>query len=123
MKNNILALGGAVVGGAVGYGAFFWLVSQGLYGLVLPGGLLGIGAGVVKNRSPWVAVLCGFLAIALGVYTEYRFSPFKKDPSLAYFLLHVFENPPVTLLMIALGGVIGFWVPFQRRERRNEPEA
>src|SRR5262249_34107066 len=59
MQKNLLALGGALVGGAVGYFAFFWIAQQGVYGLVLPGGLLGLGAGIVQNRSSWVAVACG----------------------------------------------------------------
>jgi hypothetical protein len=116
MKYNLLALGCAAAGGALGYFAFFWLVRQGLYGMVLPGGLLGLGAGMVKNRSVWVAVVCGLAAVALGVFAEFQFSPFEKDPSLSYFLAHVLDNPPVTLLMIGIGGAIGFWVPFRRRE-------
>jgi hypothetical protein len=116
MKHNLLALAGAIVGGALGYWAFFWVAAQGLYGMILPGGLMGLGAGVFKNHSVWVAVVCGVLATALGLFTEFRYAPFKADPSLGYFLTHVLENPPVTLVMIAVGGLIGFWVPFRRRE-------
>jgi hypothetical protein len=117
MYKNLLALGGALVGGAVGYSAFFWSAQQGFYALVLPGGLLGLGAGIVQNRSSWVAVACGLLAIALGLFTEYRFAPFAEDHSLGYFLAHVLDLRPLTLLMIGLGGLIGFWVPFRRRKR------
>jgi hypothetical protein len=117
MKNNLLALCGALVGGTLGYFAFFWIVAQGFYALALPGGLLGLGAGLVPNRSRSVAIVCGFLAIALGVYTEYHFRPFKADKSLSYFLSHLFDLQPLTLLMIAVGGLIGFWIPFRRQER------
>lgn len=115
MRNNFLALGGAVVGGVLGYFAFFLIAAQGLYGLVLPGGLLGLGAGVVKNRSVLVSIVCGISAVALGLFTEYSFSPFIRDDSLGYFLSHVTELRPITLGMIAVGGCIGFYVPFRRK--------
>ena len=60
---------------------------------------------------------CGLLATALGLFTEFRFEPFIKDESLSYFLAHVFDLRPVTLLMITAGGAIGFWVPFRQREQ------
>jgi len=121
MKHNVLALAGALVGGALGYFAFFWIAEQGFYALVLPGGLLGLGAGIVKNRSVWIAVACGVLAIALGLFTEYRFAPFSDDGSLGYFLTHVLDLRPLTLLMIGVGGLIGFWVPFRRRQLAGQP--
>ena len=120
MKYNLLALAAALAGGALGYFAFFWIARQGFYALVLPGGLLGLGAGVVLNRSIVVAVVCGVGATALGVFTEYQFRPFIKDDSFAYFLSHVFDLQPITLIMIALGGFVGFWIPFQRRESSGE---
>jgi hypothetical protein len=116
MKANILAVGGALVGGLLGYLLFFWVAAQGLYGLVLPGGLLGLGAGIVKNTSIVVAIACGLLALALGLFTEYRFRPFAEDASLSFFLAHVLDLQPVTLIMIGAGGFIGFWVPFRRLE-------
>ncbi len=114
MKQNALALLGAAVGGLVGYAAFFWLVRQGLYGLIVPGGLLGLGAGIFKCRSMAVAVSCGVLALGLGLVTEWRFEPFIADDSLGYFLSHVHQLRPMTLIMIGIGAFIGFWVPFRR---------
>ena len=75
MKQSCLVLLGAAIGGAVGYFAFFWIARQGFYGLILPGGLLGLGAGVFKGRSKIVAILCGVLALGLGLFTEWRFAP------------------------------------------------
>lgn len=123
MKFSILALCGALVGGFLGYLLFFWMAAHGFYGLVLPGGLLGLGAGIVKNRSIGVAVACGLLATALGLFTEYRFAPFVADASLAYFVAHVLDLSPVTLVMVALGGFLGFWVPFRRREQQQAKRA
>src|SRR5207237_6613579 len=119
MLPTLLVFGGALLGGALGYAAFFWVASQGFYGMILPGGLLGLGAGLARGRYVWPAVVCGLLALGLGLFTEWRFDPFRADKSLGYFLGHVHELKPVTLLMIGLGGLIGFWLPFRRAEKGN----
>jgi hypothetical protein len=116
MKQNILALCGALAGGVLGYYAFFWIARQGFFGLVLPGGLLGLGAAIAKSRSILVAVVCALAATALGLFTEWRFAPFIVDGGLGYFLAHVYELQPITLVMIVLGGAIGFWAPYRRIE-------
>ena len=116
MKQAALVLGGGVLGGVVGYFAFGWLISQGFYGLVLPGGLIGMGAGYGQCRSRWPSVVCGVSALWLGLFTEWRFFPFKADDSFGYFLRNVHELKPITLLMLAAGKAIGFWVPFRRVE-------
>ena len=110
---TFLVFAGALAGGFVGYFGFFWIWNQGFYAMILPGGLVGVGAGFAKNRSVWVAVVCGALAIALGLFTEWRFAPFIEGGSFKFFLLHIGDLNPVTLLMIAFGGFIGFWVPFR----------
>jgi hypothetical protein len=116
MKQTMLVLGGALLGGVLGYAAFSWLADHGYYGWILPGALLGFGAGLARNRSVWLAVVCGLLAVALGMFADWHVTPFVKDKSLGYYLLH-FHEAPVTLVMIAVGGVIGFWVPYSRIER------
>jgi hypothetical protein len=112
------ALVGAAVGGAVGYFVFFFLVKYGLYGLMIPGAMLGLGASLFRNRSIVVAAICGVAALALGIFTEWRFLPFKADTSLGYFVAHLHEQTPVTLVMMVLGGVAGFWCAFPRAENR-----
>jgi hypothetical protein len=116
MKDAALVLGGAVLGGLIGHVAFGWLLNQGFYGLVLPGGLLGLGAGLATGRSRWPAVVCGVLALLLGLLTEWRFRPFNADASLGYFLTHLQQLKSVTWLMLTAGTAIGFWVPFRRIE-------
>jgi hypothetical protein len=86
---------------------------RGLYGLALPGGLLGLGAGIFKTRSKAIVVVCGLLALALGFFTEWCYAPFVTDGSLGYFLSHVHQLSPLTLIMIGAGALIGFWVPFR----------
>src|SRR5947209_15406729 len=98
MRQSFLALSGALAGGIAGYFLFFWLTSRGFYGLALPGGLLGLGAGIVKNRSIYVAVICGLAAVALGLFTEWRYAPFITDGGLGYFLAHFYQLSLITLV-------------------------
>ncbi len=121
MKQAALVLGGAVLGGVVGYFAFFWIAQQGFYGIALPGGLLGLGAGCVACRWRWPSVVCGVMALALTLFTEWKHAPFAKDESLSYFLMHLQDKATVKLLMIAAGTFIGFWVPFRRVESDRQP--
>jgi len=115
VRNLFVGLLGAVAGAIVGYFAFFWIAQQGFYALMLPGGLVGLGGGLlVKDRSPLRAALCGMLALGLGVFTEWRFAPFIKDGSLSYFLAHLHELRPVTMLMIVAGSVFGYWLALGR---------
>jgi hypothetical protein len=122
-KSDFLVLLGAAAGGLVRYLLFFAIARQGLYGLALPGGLLGLGAGVFKTRSKVVPVACGLLALALGLFAEWRYAPFAADAGLGYFVSHVHRLRPVTLIMIAVGTLIGFWVPFRRGQdaRKTQP--
>jgi hypothetical protein len=106
MVNAGLGLAGAAIGGGVGYLAFGWLAAQGFYTLALPGVLLGLGVGVLAKRR---SVACGVLALALGVFAEWKHFPFAKDDSLAYFLTHLADLRPLTLILIGLGGFCGFW--------------
>jgi hypothetical protein len=64
MKRSMLVLIGAVAGGLVGYFGFLWIARQGFYALVLPGGLLGVGASLFPNRSTALCIVCGLLALA-----------------------------------------------------------
>ena len=115
-KQVLVSIAGAVVGGAVGFFGFQWLVSQGFYGLVLPGGLLGIGAACGKSRSIWVPVGCAVSALALGLVAQWHEFPFRKDASFGYFLGHVTELKPLTFIMLAAGAALAFWMPFRRMQ-------
>ena len=118
------AIAGALVGAMVGYGLFAWLVQQGFYALAIPGAALGLGCGLsTRRRSLPTGVVCGVLAILLGLFMEWRFFPFVKDGSLSYFISQLGELKPVTLLMIALGGIFGAWFGMGRGPREAEASA
>jgi F0F1-type ATP synthase assembly protein I len=118
--NLARGIAGAVLGGMLGWFAFFWIAKQGFYMLALPGGLLGTGAGLLmRQRSVPLSVVCGVGALALGTLAEWRFAPFRADASLGYFLAHLHDLRPLTLIMIGLGGLLGFWIPFRSASPRS----
>ncbi|MEM9411980.1 MAG: hypothetical protein AAGA30_12750, partial [Planctomycetota bacterium] len=101
---------GAVVGGIVGFFIFRWLLSQGFYAMMLPGALLGLGCGSLSGKdSLCLGILAGIMALALGVFCEWQTAPWESDSSLIYFMTNFYRLQPVTLLMIVLGSVFGFW--------------
>jgi len=119
-KNDVLALVAGTIGGVLGYFGFIWIARQGFYAIMLPGALVGFGASLFKSKSTVVCVLCGFLALDFGLFSEWRFAPFIRDGSLGYFLSHVHQLKPITLVMIAAGVLIGFWVPFRSNKEAGK---
>ena len=112
--NLAMGLAGAAAGGLAGYLLFGWLVRQGFYAVALPGALLGLGAGLLARQpSRVLPILCGVCGLLLGVFAEWSYLPFVKDGTLSYFLQHLFDLQPVSLIMILLGGIGGYW--FARR--------
>ena len=121
--NAALTLIGAAVGGIIGYVAFGWLLRQGFYAPAIPGLLLGIGGGLLaKQRSQVLAMICGVLAVALCLMAEWRHFPFVRDDSASYFLSHLADLKPLTMIMIAVGGFTGFWFVWRARPaQRSNP--
>jgi len=119
-QTKIIGMGlvGAAIGGAVGYFAFFWVTRHGFYAMVLPGGLLGFGAGLcARGRSIPLAVICCAAALALSLVTQWRFAPFIADPGFGYFIAHVSALSPVTLVMIGLGTFLGYRLALETGEK------
>jgi hypothetical protein len=112
---------GAVIGGTIGFFVFFWLSRQGLYAMILPGAMLGLGCGLASRiRSRPLGIGCLIAAVGLGVFTEWRFAPFLEDDGLGFFVQNLMELKPMTLIMIALGGLCAFWFGVGR-ERLTRP--
>jgi len=109
---------GGLAGGVLGYYAFIFLARQGLYAMMLPGTLLGLGCGLLSGvRSNALGILCGLCALLLGVFTQWRFAPFIDDNSFAYFITHVTDLRSMTLVMIAAGGLLAYWLGKGREGR------
>jgi uncharacterized membrane protein YraQ (UPF0718 family) len=103
-------MAGAVVGGLLGWGIFHLLVGQGLYGMVLPGAMIGLGCGAASGGVSNVnAVLCAVAALAVGLVLEASYFPFKDDSSLGHFFRNLGELRGMTWLMIVLGAFFAGW--------------
>jgi hypothetical protein len=109
--SNLLGLVGAVVGGVLGFYTFGWLEDHGFYALAIPGAFLGLGCGLLaQHRSRPRGIACAVAALALMLFTEWKFHPFVDDRSFTFMLAHLKDLSPVTLLLIAIGVVIAYWV-------------
>jgi hypothetical protein len=109
--STTLGVIGAIVGGVFGYVLFFWIVGQGFYALMLPGASIGLGCGLLaRHRSFLRGVICAFAAVLLGLYTEWRFSPFVADPRFSYLAWHFYDLKPITQIMIGLGAALAFYL-------------
>jgi hypothetical protein len=116
-----LVLMAATVGGCVGYFAFFWIVTQGFYGIMLPPALVGLAAGYcMPRRSQPLAIACALGGLALGLYTEWRFAPFIVDNSLLYFITHVHKLRPITQWMLVIGTVAGYFTSLGTERKSDE---
>jgi hypothetical protein len=106
-----LGLIGAVIGGALGSYIFMWIVAQGFYGLMIPGALLGLGCSLLsQHRSHVRGLICAAAACVLGLYSEWRFEPFRADRSFGYLVSHAAELRPITQAMIVLGAFFAYWL-------------
>jgi len=110
-KALLLGLAGALAGGVAGYFIFIWVASQGFYALMLPGAAAGVVSGwLSRDRSPIRPIICAVFAVPLGFFCEWRFAPFSADSSLVYFITHLHQLRPMTLLMIAGGAAFAYWL-------------
>lgn len=122
MKNHLLVLMGALLGGILGHVACVWMYHQGYYAMVLPGGLAGVGAAFFRSRSIMVHLVCGLWGLVIALLTEWHIRPFIADGSFTYFLAHITALLPVALLMIAGGALLAFFLPFNRGRGFARPQ-
>jgi hypothetical protein len=106
-----LGILGGVLGGVVGYFVYLWLAGQGFYAPMVPGAMVGLGCGLLsRGRSVPLGVVCGLAALPVGLFAEWRVLPFVADDSLGYFVRHLHDLKPVTLIMIAIGAALAYWL-------------
>jgi hypothetical protein len=104
-------IGGGIVGGVIGYFTVRWLAGQGMYGMMIPGALIGLGAAVAaRGRSLLLGLLCAVAAVAAAIFIEWAVFPFMKDKSFSFFITHLNHLKPMTMIMIGLGAVFAFWL-------------
>jgi hypothetical protein len=120
----VVPLGCALAGGLAGHFAFLWIARQGFYAIILPGALIGFAGGWFVQRQTMgfglvFGIVCALLALIAGIISEWRLRPFVADNSFGYFITHLQQLRPITLIMIAIGAVFAFW--FAATGRRRAP--
>src|SRR3569832_1653677 len=106
-------LAGAILGGVLGYFAFRWLSARNLFGYAVPGGMIGLCAGLAAGgRSQSVAIFCAIAALCLAIYLEWTVAPFRQDKSLLFFLthLHRLDDLITKAVITAVGVACAYWL-------------
>ena len=120
--NVMRGLAGAALGGTAGYFIFGWLLRQGFYTAMVPGVMIGLGCGLfVQRRNLALGIFLGLAALALGLFAEWSYRPLARDESWQYFLTHLTDLRPVQLIMLAGGGLGGFWFSLGSRGKAAGP--
>lgn len=104
------AIAGAIGGAVIGYIGFSLMMKMGLYALVLPGAMIGLGCGAQSGAHSWpLAIFAGLAALCLTVFIEWHFFPFVADESFGYFVSNLTDLRTGTQLMMGAGTFAGFW--------------
>jgi hypothetical protein len=115
-----VSLGGAVIGGVIGFFIFDWLFGQGWYTLMLPVAGVGLGSGAFARRASLLrAILCAAGGFALGIFSEGYCRPFVADEHFSYFLTHLHQLNVFTWIMLIVGALLSFWLGYGRSTRRS----
>lgn len=110
-KTWAMGIFGAALGAVASWFIYHWAYDQGFYALALPGAAVGLGFAALTRR-PMIAggIFCAVLGFFLMALCEWNNSPFTTDNSFTYFLTHIHEvDSQMTLVMIGLGVLMGFW--------------
>ena len=102
-----------VVGGVAGYWLVAYLIgSQGLWVPILPGAFAGLACGQASPiYSRRRGIVLAIFVLGLVVYAQWKlFNPaFAFDGTLRDYVLHLHQLPPMTLIVMAVNVVIGYW--------------
>jgi hypothetical protein len=109
---------GALLGAAVGYVAFFTLLNRaGLYAMVLPGALIGIGRVMgSKTKSIPLGIVCGVAAVVLSLYLEWRVTPLPEGATFIEFLQRLPDRPFRSQASLIAGPLMALWFGLGRSE-------
>lgn len=108
--NYLKATAGTVGGAAAGAMLFGFLLRYGIYAMVMPGVLVGLGCGsLAGGRATGLGVSAAVIAFAVSLGLEWHFFPFSKDDSLPYFVRHLSDLTARTWITVTIGTLAAFW--------------
>jgi hypothetical protein len=110
---------GGAVGGFLGYHAFKWLIlNHGLYAMVLPGALVGIGCGLASGRKAIaLGVLSAIGAFLVSVLANWHVLAEPSPTFLEQITTLVEPHRRMTALLILVGVAIAFYFGIGRDRR------
>ena len=115
MTNNrrpryLRAVIGSFAGAFLGYLGFAMLTKIGVYAMVVPGAMTGLGCGAQSGtKSIPLGLYAAALAFIVSVLIEWHFFPFVADESLPYFVSNLDGLSRLTKVMFGFGTFAGFW--------------
>jgi len=113
-----VAIAGAVLGGAVGYSAFKLLLNSfGLYAMVLPGAMVGVGRATGSTaKSIPVGVVCFVGAVLISIITEWSVTVMPEDATFVDFLAALPDKPFRNQASLVAGPIMALWFGIGRNE-------
>lgn len=102
---------GAAAGGVIGYFVFFLLLENaGMYAMVLPGALIGLGRAVgAKAKSIPLGIVCGIAALVLSLFIEWRITPLPDGETISDFFAKLPDRPFRNQASIVAGPLMALW--------------
>ena len=119
-KEIPLGIFGALLGAVVSFFLFQFLIRRGLYFLVLPGALVGLGCGfAARSRSFALAIIAVAVAVPTAIFCEWKTDLYLCDDGETLMGIVEYISRMVELrgwklpVFVGLNGLIAFW--FGRR--------
>jgi hypothetical protein len=104
----VRGIAGAIVGGIAGYLLFWALARANLVGYMIPGGLLGAGAGwAARGKSQLLGIICAVLAIGLTLFTAWHVA--FPHVTFVEFLSRLHQLHLSRQVLMALGVMLAYW--------------
>ena len=104
----IKALSGSVAGVIIGAAGVTVLLKYGLYAIVLPGALVGLGTGLMSRRASWTfAIYSGVVGAVLCLLLHWKY--FRAGTSFFEFLRDLGDLPTDIRLRMAAGVFAAVW--------------
>ena len=115
-KEILLGVFGALLGAVVSFFVFQFLVRRGLYFLVLPGALVGLGCGfAARSRLLVLGIIAVAVAIPTAIVCEWRTDGYRCDDGETLMGVLEYTSRMVELrgwklpVFVGLNGLIAFW--------------
>ena len=112
-----LGILGALLGGVIGFFLFQFLHAQGLYFMVLPGALVGLGCGfAARSRSIVFSIIAMVIAIPVAIFCEWKTDAFFCDDGQTLMGIGEYVSRMVELrgkqlpIFIGLNALIALWL-------------